>query len=203
MTKKLVWRPVVGFEDHYEVSSDGRVRRTVDHRGKRVDREISQKVAQRYLDVCLSAHNKKGSHRVHRLVAMAFLGPAPSEKHQVNHIDGDRLNNCVTNLEWCTASENVRHARDTGLVLNPSPPPLFRGEDHPISKLDERSVQEIRYLTSLPFTSDKRIGDIYGVSKTAVKMIAMNRNWPHVSGQIMPSQDRIRQSIGRRKRRAA
>jgi len=62
-------------------------------------------------------------HRVHRLVAKAFLEPPPSEKHtQVNHIDGDPANNHADNLEWVTPSENIRHSHDTNAERKSSAP---------------------------------------------------------------------------------
>lgn len=66
----------------------------------------------------LRRDNKQVPQRVHRLVAEAFLG-GPHPELDVNHIDGDKTNNCIENLEWCTREENVRHAVTTGLRKGP------------------------------------------------------------------------------------
>lgn len=70
-----------------------------------------------YLNVCLRKDGKARVLKVHRLVAEAFL-PNPGNKPQVNHKDGDKTNNCVQNLEWATASENVQHAVRNGFLGN-------------------------------------------------------------------------------------
>lgn len=71
-----------------------------------------------YLYVRLIDDNgKEKSKRLHRLVAEAFV-TNPSDKPQVNHIDGNKHNNCADNLEWCTKSENMNHAYRTGLQKN-------------------------------------------------------------------------------------
>lgn len=67
--------------------------------------------------MCLSKENKQYYPRVHGLVAEAFI-PNPEGKEQVNHIDGNKRNNCIDNLEWCTQTENIRHAIKTGLIKN-------------------------------------------------------------------------------------
>lgn len=64
----------------------------------------------------LSAHIRKGKdYKIHRLVAQTFI-PNPDDLPQVNHIDGNKMNNCVDNLEWCSQSHNIKHAYDNGLI---------------------------------------------------------------------------------------
>ena len=100
----VVWRPVE-TNPNYSVSSDGRVRR-------HPWRELRQyENAAGYLYVCLSG--PRLSCRVHRLVAAAFI-PNPNNYPCVNHIDHDRQNNDVGNLEWCTQAMNLAHARAAG-----------------------------------------------------------------------------------------
>lgn len=102
-----VWKDVVGYEGLYEVSNLGRIRRDgrikkphVDHGG--------------YETVCLYKSSKGKWFKVHRVVASAFK-PNPENKRTVNHIDGNKQNNRVENLEWATHSENIVHANETGL----------------------------------------------------------------------------------------
>ena len=95
----------------YEVSSNGRVKnkRTGKILGRRLDKDGYPNV---YLYNELGRGNNK---KVHRLVATAFLEYDP-ERSQVNHINGNKEDNRVENLEWCTGSENIRHAYDNGLL---------------------------------------------------------------------------------------
>jgi hypothetical protein len=111
-----IWKDVIGFEGLYQVSSKGQVksvdRTTFDKDGvsrKRRGRMLKQKKEQNgYLRVGLSKSCKMTFFSVHRLVANAFI-PNPESKQQVNHINENKLDNSVANLEWNTCRENCNH----------------------------------------------------------------------------------------------
>lgn len=124
-----VWKDVVGYENLYEVSNFGRVRTNknkityTEIHGERhwKQRILKQKIHKRprstnfSLRVCLWKNGKSKSFLVSRLVAMSFL-ENPNNLPQINHIDGNSMNNNINNLEWCTAKENVNHAFENGLI---------------------------------------------------------------------------------------
>lgn len=101
-----MWIDIKGFEGRYQVSPDGMVRNV------KTLRILKPKNSKGYLQVCLGARNYS---YIHRLVAQAFI-PNPDELPQVNHLDGIKSNNAVTNLEWCSASGNLKHAYECGLL---------------------------------------------------------------------------------------
>lgn len=127
-----IWKPIVKFEDRYEVSSLGRVRSLQDNHGKdRINlKKLSLSWNKQYLQVQLFHKNKNNHRLVHRLVAEAFI-PNPDSKPYINHIDGNKFNNHVSNLEWCTQQENVQHAYNTG--LNPSNANSIKGNKSGLS----------------------------------------------------------------------
>lgn len=126
---KEIWKPVKGYEGFYEVSNTGKVkalqRAVKAHNGwdrtfnERLLTLHSSKLTKRHPNpmyhVELWKDNKRAVKMIHRLVAEHFI-PNPDGKPQVNHIDGNRANNTVENLEWCTNSENMHHAYKTGLA---------------------------------------------------------------------------------------
>lgn len=107
------WAAVVGYEDVYEVSTLGRVRRVAPAQRTHPGRILSPgHNSGGYPLVNLSVGGVDRTVTVHRLVALAFLGDPPTREHQVNHKNGIRSDNRIENLEWCTPLENVRHAID-------------------------------------------------------------------------------------------
>ena len=111
-----------------------------------------------YLRVRLSLHDRKATGKVHRLVAAAFL-PNPNNKPQVNHIDTDKKNNRVENLEWATNGENQIHAFKTG--LNRVTGRAGR-KKIPVSKVDMTSGRIIETYPSLAEAA--RCNGVYGAN---------------------------------------
>lgn len=103
------WKDTYIYGDQYEVSNTGIVRNK--NTGHILNPQTDNKG---YLRVRLSLHDRKATAKVHRLVAIAFI-PNPDNKPQVNHIDTNKKNNHVGNLEWATNGENQVHAYKTGL----------------------------------------------------------------------------------------
>lgn len=113
---KEVWKKIDGYNGLYEVSNTGKVRSWKKRNGgKRKNPKIIGKPKDSSYGY-VALYNSEGSktETVHRIVANHFI-PNPENKPCVNHKDGDKTNNCVDNLEWCTYSENINHAVDMGL----------------------------------------------------------------------------------------
>lgn len=147
-----IWKDIEGYEGIYQVSNLGRIKSFIGYNGHEyVDRVKILKQSNTttgYKKVELTKNKLKKSHKVHRLVAFAFI-PNPNHKPNINHKDGNPVNNKVENLEWCTQKENVQHAVDTGL----------RG----VYNFDKAELKELyrKYGSS-------RIGEIYGTSATPI-----------------------------------
>lgn len=187
----LSWRPVPDFEGMYAVSSCGRVRslaREVIQRGPhKVTRYIVQSRVMRscvtstgYRMVSLSRAGKVKMFYVHRLVAMAFI-PNPENKPQVNHIDGDRQNNLVENLEWVDARGNYLHAVSLwGPRKSPNP---SRGESHYRAKLTWPQVRAIRKMAASGKYTKTKIAAKFGITDANVYSIVVYKTWKDDQGQ--------------------
>lgn len=114
---------------------------------------------------------------LHRLVAEHFI-PNPLNLPQVNHKNGDRYDNRVENLEWCTAQDNILHAYRTKLKTN-------AGEKNPIAKLTEEDVKKIWALRHTKMTA-KAIRDHLGlnVSVACVKVVRSGKAWKHITSKL-------------------
>ena len=112
-----VWKDIKGYEGMYQCSSLGNIRsldRIVICKNGRIDHKIGTTMKLRqnkngYMQIGLTKHNVRKMTYVHRLIAETFI-ENPDNKSQINHKDGDKLNNSVENLEWVTASENLKHS---------------------------------------------------------------------------------------------
>lgn len=185
-TNEEIWVPVVGYEGIYEVSNLGRIKAlqiTLPHykSGTMIRKEKFLKPWDKdgYRIVGLSKNRQMRTYSVHRVVAIAFM-PNLNNLPEVNHIDADKSNNKVSNLEWCDRLYNSRHAAENGL-MNP-----IKGENHWNTKLTELDVFKMRHLYESnppsyrkPYSCDK-LGKLFGVSKTVVAKIIKRTSWTHI-----------------------
>lgn len=105
-----IWKDIPEYEGLYQASNFGRIK-NIGKTGKILKGEIDE---WGYIRVCLSKNNNHKKFKVHRLVLMAFC-PTNDSKLQINHKDGNKKNNNLENLEWCTASYNTKHSYINGL----------------------------------------------------------------------------------------
>lgn len=110
--------------------------------------------------------------RVHRLVATAFL-PNPNNLPQVNHINGNKADNRVINLEWTSSSDNIKHAFANGLKH------AKKGQDNCLARLTTEKVQRVKQLLAAG-QSGSSIAREFGVHQTTICLIAQGKTWGHL-----------------------
>lgn len=175
----MIWKPVKGFEKYYLVSDTGLVKSVprVAIRSNGRAYSVKEKVLSAakdgggYLRVALSVDGRITTKKVHRLVAEAFC--SGDDRLEVNHINGDKSDNRSCNLEFCTRSENVKHAFKTGLAK-----PLT-GVKNPCCKIDEIKALTIKTL----IVNKNSLADIsrkLNVSYHIVKDISRGKTWKHI-----------------------
>lgn len=109
------WKSIEGYENKYLISDSGNVKSLVDKNGEKTNKILKPRIAKNgYLYVNLWKKSKSKTKKIHRLVAEAFI-PNPNNCPCINHKDGNKQNNNINNLEWCTYSENAKHAFVEGL----------------------------------------------------------------------------------------
>lgn len=169
---------IEGNREIYEISDNGDIR-TVDRIGARGYFVKGKKLKQRensngYLRCRMNLEGNSKEYLVHRLVAECFI-PNPDNKPCINHKDGNKHNNSIENLEWCTKSENELHARKNGLK-NTKP---LKGELHGGRIFNWDIVRAIRaeYVPGSRTSGQCALARKYGTSQSHIYNIVHNKNW--------------------------
>ena len=167
-----VWRWVPGYEGLYLVSNKGRIFSTP--KKTKPGRIMKQKTTKYgYKSICLCRDGETSDHRVHRLVASAFVKKTVN-RNEVNHINGNRADNRAENLEWVTRSENEKHAYR---VLGKKPTSFWSGKPRRFARrFSDEQVKEIRNSEY----SSRLLASQFGVSNTTIKNIRNRKIYKEV-----------------------
>ena len=158
------WKMIKGYEGIYDISSMGRVRSF--ETGYIYKTFVNQRG---YPVITLRKGKERTTKRIHRLVALAFIYNTEG-KPQVNHLDGNKLNNNVENLEWCTAQENNQHAVKMGLNKKQKVGANSR-------KLNKNIAEEIRSKYIAGNCNYTSLAKEYGVHRKTISEIVNNKTY--------------------------
>ena len=171
-----VWKDIKGYEKFYQISSTGRIKSLdrLDNVGSHHKERILKSClnTRGYLMVGLYNSGKRHPVNIHKLVTLHFIAN-PTIGTQVNHKDGNKQNNLSSNLEWCSPSENIRHAHKNGL----SKP--VKGERVGTSKLTKEEAYAIKDMQNKGL-SQRIIGEMFNISQQEVCKIHNNKCWVNV-----------------------
>jgi len=164
-------KAIRNFEGKYEVTSDGQVI-SLNYNNTGKEQVLKGRPDTKgYLGVVLHKNNKPCHRRIHRLVAETFI-PNVDSKENINHINGNKLDNRIENLEWVSVSENLKHAFKIGLKSN-------KGEKNNSSKLKDSDIPKIFELHSQGYEI-KQIALIYKVHHDTIRDVLNRKTWSHV-----------------------
>lgn len=167
------WRPVVGYEGHYEVSSLGNVA-TLKWKERRLLKLQTDDYG--YKHVVLSMGGKVRTTKVASIVAEAFNGPKP-EGLVVRHYDDDKTNNTPGNLIYGTQQENIDDRGRNGHTVPPT------GERNGMAKLNEVKVRQIDVLLIMG-DHPTEIAKMFHVAPRTIRDIANGKSWTHITGRL-------------------
>ena len=177
-----IWKVIVD-NDYYHISNLGRVKSIERKVPRSTCGEVSVRErilkpatdAKGYLRVALARNKSLKTYKVHRLVADAFIDNN-ERKPEVNHKDGNKHNNHVSNLEWVTKGENLSHAYKNGLRCS-------KGVNNPSSKLNETNVKNILKLLDRGVTA-KKIAKAFCVAESTIGQIKNGQKWNHITNGV-------------------
>jgi predicted XRE-type DNA-binding protein len=165
------WRDIPEYEGLYQVSNHGKIRNIKKgYFGRFLKGSIDK---DGYITVGLRKEGKGKYNKVHRLVLTVFDRP-PKPGEECNHKDGNKSNNFIENIEWCTHLQNMQHKEN---VLGKH----TRGENQVTHKLTEHDVKEIRVLIKEEKLTQKQIAGRYGVHQSVISSIKFGRTWKHLN----------------------
>ncbi len=167
------WKVIRNYSD-YAISNFGRIKRLTHGRCTFIGRILKPQIdTNGYLIISLCKNGKAKTITIHKLVTEAFLGPCPDGK-EVNHIDGNKKNPYVSNLEYVTPKENMKHAYENSLV------PILKGTKHGMAKLDDGRVLKIKKLYKTGKYSQGKLAKRFNCRQATISRIINNKLWKHV-----------------------
>ncbi len=172
------WRDVIGFENYLQVSSLGRVlskeRFSPYIRKNRSQMKYCKSYICKpgltkagYVEIALCIEGVQKKFRLHRLIGKAFV-PGYEQGFTINHINGNKSDNRIENLEWVTQAENTKHEWRIGLCD-------LRGSKHPRSKLTENAVKRIKSGENVISLAKE-----FGVARNTIYKVKYGINWAHI-----------------------
>ena len=164
------------MKTHYFIRSDGLLfTDRFTSKGKLIQRKVNLNNSEnKYVLYHMSVNNASYTKSAHRLVAEAFI-PNYYNKPEVNHKDGNKLNNDISNLEWFTSKENMEHAVENNLYVT------LYGEDRPNTKITEKQAHDICKLLEDNKLSIKEIAETIGCTRYIIENIKAGLSWINVS----------------------
>lgn len=169
-------KPIPGYEGRYEIDKQGNIYAMFPFKGLPVGRMVKNRVnPDGYVTTTLAKKGQGKVRTIHRLLMLTFCPIENSHEMEVNHIDLNKQNNDLANLEWLTHQENIRHAHKMNAWAANGP----RGETTITAKLTDEAIRQIRVLRQAGETF-VALGKQFGVSNTAIRDVIIGRSWGHV-----------------------
>lgn len=174
-----IWIDIKNYEGIYKISNNGEIYSLLKNKNLKPGDN-----GKGYLFVHLFKEGIKKSFYIHRLVAFAFINNSENKK-QVNHIDCDKSNNNVENLEWSTSFENMQHASKNGKLYSSDYQKkqtslANRGEKSHLCKITEKEAMEIKIMIKEGVKTQKQISKEMNVTRSNISAIKRGKSWKHI-----------------------